>query len=152
MKISRTNDYKLIAALNKHVHDLHVNLYPNYFKEYDYESMKNFFKAVIDQPNFVFLLLEDDEPVGYAWLEMRDYDDNPFWKPRKSIYVHQISIVTSHQGKGYGSRLMEAIYEMAKANGIDKIELDYWVDNEVAKAFYKKHGFVKYREFVFKDL
>jgi diamine N-acetyltransferase len=40
---------------------------------------------------------------------------------------------------------MEAIYDIAKTNNISKIELDYWVDNNAAKNFYIKSGFVKYR-------
>lgn len=47
---------------------------------------------------------------------------------------------------------MKHIYNIAKANQIDKIELDYWYENNIAKDFYKKNGFKKYREFVYKDL
>jgi ribosomal protein S18 acetylase RimI-like enzyme len=54
--------------------------------------------------------------------------------------------------KSYGSRIMEAIYDIAKTNNISKIELDYWVDNNAAKNFYIKSGFVKYREFVYKEI
>ncbi|MDP1421362.1 hypothetical protein Q8G35_24050 [Peribacillus simplex] len=47
---------------------------------------------------------------------------------------------------------MECIYEIAKDRGIDLIELDYWFENSVAKDFYKKQNFIKYREFVYKQL
>lgn len=47
MKISRTNDFELVAKLNKYVHDLHANLYPKYFKEYNFEDMKTFFQKII---------------------------------------------------------------------------------------------------------
>ncbi|GLH62398.1 GNAT family N-acetyltransferase [Parageobacillus sp. G301] len=153
MRISRTNNYELIAKLNKHVHDLHSNLYPEYFKEYNYEDIKDFFKGIVDKQNFIFLLLEeDDQPLGYAWIEIRNYPENAFKKSYKSVYVHQISIVENHRRKGCGSKLMDAIYDIAKTNGINKIELDYWFSNEIAKNFYKKNGFVKYREFVYKDI
>lgn len=93
MKISRTNNFKLVAKLNKYVHDLHVNLYPEYFKEYNYEEIKDFFQKIIDKEEFTFLLLEDeDKPVGYAWIELRNYPDNAFKKSYQSIYVNQISI------------------------------------------------------------
>ncbi|MBM7702239.1 hypothetical protein [Metabacillus iocasae] len=41
MNISSTNDFELVAKLNKSVHDLHVNLYPEYFKEYNFGEMIN---------------------------------------------------------------------------------------------------------------
>lgn len=47
---------------------------------------------------------------------------------------------------------MDEITDIAKTNGINKIELDYWFNNEIAKNFYKKNDFVKYREFVYKDI
>ncbi|MFS0890928.1 GNAT family N-acetyltransferase [Peribacillus frigoritolerans] len=68
------------------------------------------------------------------------------------FYVHQISIVETKRNKGYGSSLMKCIYEMANDRGIDLIKLDYWCENSVAKDFYKKQNFIKYREFVYKEL
>lgn len=153
MEISRTKDFELIAKLNKYVHDLHVNLYPEYFKEYNFEEIKTFFHKIIDKEEFIFLLFEDDDlPLGYIWIEFRNYPDNVFKKAYKSVYVHQISIAENERKKGYGSKLMEEITQIAIANGIKKIELDYWFDNEIAKNFYKKNDFVKYREFVYKDI
>lgn len=56
------------------------------------------------------------------------------------VYVHQISIVEHERGQGYGMKLLEAIYDIAKANGIEKIELDYWSDNEAPSIFIKSTG------------
>ena len=153
MKISQTRNFKSVAKLNKYVHDLHSNLYPKYFKEYNYENVKEVFKSLINNESFIFLLLEDnEEALGYAWIEIREYPENAFKKGYKSVYVHQISIVDTKRNKGYGSSLMERIYEIANGRGIDLIELDYWFENSVAKDFYKKQNFIKYREFVYKQL
>ncbi|MFJ8072341.1 GNAT family N-acetyltransferase [Peribacillus sp. NPDC096447] len=153
MKISQTRNFKLVAKLNKYVHDLHSNLYPKYFKEYNYENVKEVFKSLINNESFIFLLLEDnEEALGYAWIEIREYPENAFKKGYKSVYVHQISIVDTKRNNGYGSSLMECIYEIANDRGIDLIELDYWFENSVAKDFYKKQNFIKYREFVYKQL
>jgi ribosomal protein S18 acetylase RimI-like enzyme len=153
MKISQTTNYEIIARLNRHVHELHTKLYPKYFKEYNFEAIKEFFKGIISHPQHLFLLLEDDEQyLGYAWIELKNYPENAFKKAYQSVYVHQISISESHRKKGYGSKLMEEIDHIAKINHIDMIELDYWCDNDIAKSFYKKQGFTKYREFVYKEI
>ncbi|WP_078552080.1 GNAT family N-acetyltransferase [Bacillus alkalicellulosilyticus] len=153
MQISQTKNNELVARLNKPVHDLHYALYPKYFKEYDYEEMKEAFKKHIENDNFVFLLIEDkEEAVGYAWIEDKIHSGNVFKKEYRSIYVHQLSIVQTQREKGYGTLLMNYIYNLAQEKGIDLIELDYWVDNHTAKEFYEKHEFVKYREFVYKQL
>lgn len=153
MEITQTNDFELVAKLNKPVHDLHCSLYPNYFNEYDYVEIKDVFKKMMGIETFIFLLLKEDKVgIGYAWIEIRDYQVNPFKKPYKSIYVHQINIMESKRKKGYGTILMRHIYDIARDKGINLVELDYWVENKIAKDFYEKHDFVRYRDFVYKQL
>lgn len=153
MNISQTVNYDIIAKLNKHVHDLHVKLYPQYFKEYNYASMKSFFKSIIRNDNFIFLLLEDDhEAVGYAWIEVVDHQETPFTKAYRSVYVHHISVDETKRSKGYGTKLMDKIYEISISKGIELVQLDYWSENQGAKNFYEKLGFTRYREFVYKNI
>lgn len=153
MQIDQTFESEVIAALNKHVHEVHVSLYPDYFKEYQFESVNDFFKKVISNPNFYFYVIKENETnLGYAWIEIKEYQENAFMKAYKSIFVHQLSISTEHRNKGLGVQLMDKINEVAKENDIRKIELDYWTDNEAAQRFYEKTGFKGYREFVYKHL
>ncbi len=46
---------------------------------------------------------------------------------------------------------MEYIYKVWKKD-IWLVDLDYWVGNIVAEEFYKKHKFVKYKEYVYKKV
>ncbi|MDM5213097.1 GNAT family N-acetyltransferase [Peribacillus sp. NJ4] len=153
MYVSQTWDHVVIAKLNQTVHSLHAKLYPKYFKEYKYSAMEETFKNLIENDRFVFLLLkEHEEPIGYAWIEIKSYPENAFKYGYKSVYVHQLSIVESQTQKGYGKQLMNEVYEIAKKNDIDLIELDYWFGNNDAKEFYKKQHFKRYREFAFRQL
>ncbi|MCR2823767.1 GNAT family N-acetyltransferase [Lederbergia panacisoli] len=151
MKVCITKDYEQITILNKSVHELHVHLYPDYFKEYEFDKFKSFFKGLIQKDNQIFLLLEnDDEALGYAWIEIKEYPENVFKKGYKSVYVHQLNVLKPHQG--HGSMLMDKIYEIARRHRNKLVELDYWTDNQVAERFYCKQGFKKYREFLYKEL
>ncbi len=153
MQIRQTKDYEIITKLSKHVHDIHTDHYPEYFKEYDYDGILAFFKSVINKENTIFLLAEqENQPIGYAYIEIRNYAENVFKKAYQSIYVHQFCITNTKRNQGYGTRLMNEIGRIAKEKGIHKIELDYWANNENAKHFYKKNGFTLYREFVYKDI
>lgn len=77
MEINQTKDFDLIAKLNKPVHDLHYSLYPSYFNEYNYKAIKEEFKKLIEKKQFVFLLVEDNQQaVGYAWIEMKEYPES----------------------------------------------------------------------------
>ncbi|MFJ7365723.1 GNAT family N-acetyltransferase [Peribacillus frigoritolerans] len=153
MNVCQTRDYEVIAKLNRNVHDLHAKLYPKYFKDYNYHAMKETFKSFVENNNFIFLVLkEQEEPIGYAWIEIKTYPESAFKNEYKSVYVHQLSIIENKTHKGYGKKLMNEVYEIAKKNDIDLIELDYWFENMAAKAFYKKENFKKYREFAFRQL
>lgn len=153
MNIMHTKDHELIAKLNQHVHDLHYKLYPQYFKPYDFEDAQVIFEDMMNHEDFLFLVLEDGkEAIGYAWIEFRDYPDNVFKVGYRSIYVHQLGLVETKKYQGYGTKMMNYINELARSRGIDLIELDYWVGNDAAVAFYNKQDFKKYREFVYRKL
>lgn len=54
-----------------------------------------------------------------------------------------MAISDNHQGKGIGSKLLEAAVDMATNwLAIRRIELEVYTDNEAGVALYKKHGFV----------
>ena len=153
MNITRTTDFELIARLNKPIHELHVFMYPQYFKEYNFETIRDSFEKLVRDNSFIFLLLEDgNESLGYAWVEVRNYPETVFTKARQALFVHQISIVNDQKRRGYGTALMNHIYDIAREHSIEIVELDYWANNEVAKSFYNKQGFSGYREFVRKGV
>ncbi|MBE5097949.1 GNAT family N-acetyltransferase [Priestia aryabhattai] len=153
MKISRTFNAGKIAKLNQSVHQLHVELYPQHFQTYDFHQVHEFFKKVIENDRFIFLLAEDEEQhVGFAWLEIKQYSVTVFKKAYESIYVHQINIEESYKNKGFGSSLMKEIYSIAREKEITTIELDYWSDNTIAESFYEKEGFITYRKMAYKEL
>ncbi|MCM3152128.1 GNAT family N-acetyltransferase [Priestia megaterium] len=153
MKISRTFDADTIAKLNQSVHQLHVELYPEHFQTYDFQKIHEFFKNVMKDDRFIFLLGENEgQHVGFAWLEIKQYSETVFKKTYKSIYVHQINIAEPYKNKGFGSSLMKEIYSIAREKEITTIELDYWSDNTIAESFYEKEGFVMYRKMAYKEL
>ena len=147
MNISQTKDFELLARLNHHVQDLHAKRNPEYFKPYQHREVRDTFRYLVRQNEFVFLLLEDhDEPIGYAWLELRTYPENPFMKSYRSVYVHQIGLTEDQKKKGYGTALMEEVYNVAKEHGIELVELEYWSGNKEAQQFYRKLNFERSRE------
>ncbi|MFH0068065.1 GNAT family N-acetyltransferase [Peribacillus sp. NPDC056705] len=106
MIVSQTWDHEVIAKLNQKVHNLHAKLYPRYFKENNYCSMKETFERLVKNNSFVFLVLKDhEEPIGYAWIEIKNYPESAFKNKYKSVYVHQLSIAEGQTQKGYGKKL-----------------------------------------------
>ncbi|TLS52214.1 GNAT family N-acetyltransferase [Paenibacillus antri] len=153
MEIVKTLDHEIIARLNKDVHDIHVLLYPEYFKKYEYESISGFFKKIVNNPNYDFLVIKGElEYFGYAWIEEKEIAESVFMKAHKFIFVHQLSTQNDYRHQGLGSQLMNKIEDIARERGIQKIQLDYWSNNVMAREFYEKKGYSVYREFIYKNL
>lgn len=153
MKLISTQDTHVLAKLNKTVHELHVRMYPELFKPYCESTMQVFFENMIKTSKYLFyIVVENEEAIGYVWLEKRYLEETPFKKANAYLYVHQLSLEPHVQNKGFGKLVMKEVEDIAIHLDLHRIELDYWVSNEAAAAFYERCGFVKQRVFVFKDL
>ncbi|MGR3764366.1 GNAT family N-acetyltransferase [Rossellomorea sp. NS-SX7] len=153
MNIYQTKDFEKIAVLNEAVQKVHAEAYPEYFKEYRYEEIKEFFEEIISKPHHTFFILEDEgNTIGYAWIEIKHYPENPFKKEYKSLLVHQLSIEAHVRGKGYGTFFMKELFRFAADHHLSRVELDYWHNNNMARSFYEKQGFTVFREYVYKEV
>lgn len=153
MEMILTKDYGILAKLNEGVQNIHAEIYPEFFKIHNIDEVTQFFKEVVNKPNHLFLLVKDeDEFVGYAWIEIKNSLETPFKKAFSTLYIHQINIVDDKRNKGYGSFIIHKIVSFARDHHISRIELDYWTDNSIAKNFYEKLGFKKFREHVFMEI
>lgn len=153
MKVIQTYDFELISKLNQEIQELHRQIYPEYFKEYSFEAVRQFFKQVMMQDTNLFYVVRDGgHDMEYVWMEIRKYKESAFCYSYESMFLHHLHVLSAYRNSGVGTRLMEKVYEVAESREVKKIELDYWVNNEVAKSFYEKRGFKRYREFLYKDL
>ncbi|KOR90389.1 GNAT family N-acetyltransferase [Paenibacillus solani] len=153
MEVLQTYDYELISRLNQEVQELHRQMYPEYFKQYDPDAAKTFFKQIINDPRFIFYVArEEDQVLGYAWVEIREYKESAFRNAYQSLFIHHLNVLSAFRHRGVGNGLINKVIEVAESNKVNKIELDYWVNNEVARSFYKNKGFMKFKEFVYKDI
>jgi len=148
MEIKQTTDAALIAKLNEPVQALHRALYPEYFKPYCFNEIRQWFETIIaSDPDSTFLVIEDEGIIaGYAWIQVLIRTENPFKKARTALEIHQFSIMQAERRRGYGTALMNYICQFAKNKGINEIDLDYWSDNEAAELFYRKQDFKIYRK------
>lgn len=71
------------------------------------------------------------------------------WSVRDYCYLEDLFVSPSRRGTGAGRALIEAVYEEAKARGLDRV---YWLThetNETARRLYDKlashDGFIQYR-------
>ncbi|WP_214792455.1 MULTISPECIES: GNAT family N-acetyltransferase [unclassified Exiguobacterium] len=148
-----TTDARLIARLNRSIHEHHVRMNANYFAEYEEEKMYEAFLTLMGRPGHHFVVMEiGTTPIGYIWFEEKVSEATAFRQAVRTVYVHHISIDTMYQRKGYGRRVMEWMEQWALDHQFKSIELDYWMINSEAGSFYEDLGFAPKRQIVIKTL
>lgn len=145
--VFETKDSALIAELNEEVQTFHHVHYPSVFKPYDKEAIANYFKSALANDNTIaFVAKEKDQTLGYALVFIVNFAENPFQYARKYILLDQVLVSKIYRSQGVGKRLLEKVFEFAKANGIGHIELNHWTLNDSARNFFCKNEFKYYNE------
>jgi len=63
--------------------------------------------------------------------------------PRDSLYVSSLAVAPGHRSKGVGGELMREAVELARWRKFAVVTLDVGVENEGARRFYERAGFVE---------
>jgi len=78
----------------------------------------------------------DGEVVGHVWLGERETRDEG-----RVAFVYEIRIDEEQRGKGYGRTAMLLLEDEARALGLDRIDLNVFGGNEVARGLYRSLGY-----------
>ncbi|MBW2410706.1 MAG: GNAT family N-acetyltransferase [Deltaproteobacteria bacterium] len=57
------------------------------------------------------------------------------------MHIHQLSVDSEYRRKGVGRRLMYALDNVARENGISKFVLDSWEFNKESHTFFEQLGY-----------
>lgn len=66
-----------------------------------------------------------------------------------ALELRQLYLASAAQGRGVADALTHWVLDQARARGAGEIYLSVYVDNERAKAFYARHGFVDIGAYAF---
>ena len=82
----------------------------------------------------------DGVPIGAAWLRYFDAAEPGYGFLDESIPELSIGVVQEWRGRGVGSRLLEALIDLARERGDEAISLSVEARNP-ALGLYERHGF-----------
>lgn len=115
----------------------HQNGRPDLFIDITDEELEDKLKRDLEKNKFL-VVLKDNEVVGYIMYEIKE-------TKHKKIYINQIAVQNAYRKQGYGKLLIEELKKLGALMDCKKIELNCWVFNEDALAFYEHLGFEKQR-------
>ena len=84
----------------------------------------------------------EDRPVGAAWFRLFPVDEPGYGFVATDVPELSIGVVAESRGRGIGTRLLEALVEVARADGQRAISLSVEPDNP-ARRIYERAGFVR---------
>jgi ribosomal protein S18 acetylase RimI-like enzyme len=83
----------------------------------------------------VFVIEADGERVGELWLAERDDSFH------HALFVFDVHLDESARGKGYGKAAMVFAEEEARRRGQDRVALNVFGGNEIARNLYRSLGY-----------
>ena len=87
---------------------------------------------VLDDPTSdLFALEEDGRRVGHLWIGERDLQE------RRVLWIWDVFVDPSQRGRGLGRRAMGLAEGEARGRGLDRVELNVFGGNEVARSLYR---------------
>jgi len=93
------------------------------------------------------LAVDDGAVAGYAKL-------SPLWLDPASVgadavQLSQLYVAAAWQGAGIAQALMSWVLDTARADGAPALALTVWEENDRAKRFYARYGFVHVGDYAF---
>ena len=85
---------------------------------------------------------EADRPVGAAWFRLFPADDPGYGFVAPDVPELSIGVGPESRGRGIGTRVLEALVDVAREGGYRAISLSVETDNP-ARRLYERAGFVR---------
>jgi ribosomal protein S18 acetylase RimI-like enzyme len=87
--------------------------------------------VLADGANDLYAVEDGGERVGYLWVGERELQG------RRVLWIWDVFVETEHRGRRLGRKAMELAEEEAHRRGLDRIELNVFGGNEVARSLYR---------------
>ena len=141
------SDLEAIIALNAFVQRQHSDALPDCFKAPSQsQQTRDAFRDSLADPTSLMLLAEETQPVGHLWAQFQDKPEGWVRFAQRLLCIQHMVVAPEHRRRGVGSLLLASAIEIARREGVKRVELHVWSFNSDAKRFYAKHGFEVFSE------
>ncbi len=142
IRMAEDKDTERILHLLSQVLELHADIRPDIFisgtTKYTRDELLGLFR---DDSRPVYVAVdENDEVIGYAMCEIKEYIDSNNITPHKEIYIDDLCVDSSIRGQGIGKGLFLYVTEQARLLDCYNITLNVWEGNDGAREFYERMG------------
>lgn len=141
IRSAELNDYEFLLPLFRQVHEFHVFVRPDLYKENSTPVEQEFFESQLnDGKQHVFVATIGDDIVGVVVTKKEEITGNSFVKARKVLVINSLCVAETHRKKGIGIKLTNYVFDFARGLNVDSIELGVSEENTNAIEFYRSIG------------
>ncbi len=147
VRLATMEDAGILATLIQDVQGLHADALPDIFKKPDDVApfQKDFEERIFTNPNArIFIAEVDGNPAGYIGAVIIRRPENAYTYAMDFIHIDQISVMPAYRKQGCGRALIQAVFDLARSEGIERITLDTWAFNTEAHQFFARMGFTAF--------
>lgn len=135
------DDYEALLPLFRQVHEFHVQVRPDLYKENPVPVEQEYFEnQLMDGRHHIFVAVLSNETVGVAVTKEEETAENTIVKERKILSIKSLCVAKPHRKKGIGKKLMSFVFDFGRTLKVDGIELGVSEENPSAIEFYKSIG------------
>lgn len=91
--------------------------------------------------DFAFVLTRENDLVGAIWTRLFSEADKSYGFVEEETPELSMAVKEAWRNKGFGSRLIEKLFEKLKTSGFKKVSLSVDKRNRAAVNLYRKFGF-----------
>jgi ribosomal protein S18 acetylase RimI-like enzyme len=103
--------------------------------------------GVESEGQFVFLIEDDGVVRGSLWLCEREGMGGG-----RHLFVYEVRVDEDARGRGLGRAAMQIAERLARERGLERIELNVFGGNDVARGLYRSLGYDEVAVYMGKDL
>lgn len=133
-------DYEAVKSLEYQVHELHLAARPDIYNDGNPCPTGYFERIMNDKDSFKYTYVIDENIVGILIGTKQITNSIPILKPRNIYFIDTIVVDKNFRGQGIAKKLYNYLFDKAKTEDIDFIELSVWAFNHNAINFYKSLG------------
>lgn len=141
IRLAQKGDIPGIQTLLLQVGEVHHQIRPDIFRtgalKYTPQELED---LLSDPARPIFVAMEGEVLLGYAFCVHRDYDGTGVSTCRKEIYVDDVCVDEGHRGQGVATALLDYVFAYAKEKGCQFVTLNVWEGNGTAQRFYQGLG------------
>ncbi|MEK5174259.1 GNAT family N-acetyltransferase [Heyndrickxia sp. FSL W8-0496] len=138
---AKQSDYESLLPLFRQVHEFHVFVRPDIYKENFTPVAQEFFESqLIEGKQHIFVATIGNDIVGVVVTKEEEVTENTFVKARKVLYIKSLCVAETHRKKGIGKKLIKYIFDFGRSVEVDSIELGVSEENTSAIEFYRSIG------------